>query len=547
MSLFLNILRAVLKFFPRLFKALFGSKKEKVTNKFLFKRGGYAVAVIALVIVGAIVLNLLVGFLADRVNLEYDLTTDKKHSISDENKEYLRNVDKEVVIYVIAGSAGEYSGGYMEYYANQMGYSATTSDYYVQTTRFLELYDELSDNISVVYMDPYGTQIGEIVTRYQELFNYGDILVTSSFKSKEGAQIDNSRLLTLADIYTAEDTTGMAAYNYDYYYITGSRLETSLTSAVASVTSEETKKVAFLASHSKAAAFDYYRNILNLNNFVVEDINDELIKTIPSEYDAVVICAPTADFTKDELDALSIFLENGGKLGKTLLFYGDTGYQNLPNLYNFLGEWGIAVENGIVLETDPNYHVEGDYSVNISFGQRNTSVSVGDLYRTGYNIPMYENGQSYAGRTTETIIGTNGSSVIVPINTDVSVAPDESLEKRKLSYAIISTEEDFDNDTQKSVFSRVVAFSSIDFISQEYIEGLGSRVDYKGTALNALRYATGMNEAQIIFEDKTIDATTELYVTSSASAEAMRWIFVGVIPVAVLVVAFVIFFRRRNK
>ena len=41
--------------------------------------------------------------------------------------------------------------------------------------------------------------------------------------------------------------------------------------------------------------------------------------------------------------------------------------------------------------------------------------------------------------------------------------------------------------------------------------------------------------------------TNELYVVSSASADAMRWIFVGVIPFIVLVVAFVIFFRRRNK
>lgn len=542
----MNILKAILNFFPRLFKAIFGNKKDKVKNKFLFKRGGYAVAVIALVLVGAVVLNLLVGFLADRIDLEYDLTADKKHSISDENQEYIRNVERDVVIYVIASSASEYYGGYMEYYANQMSYSASTSDYYAQTTRFLELYDELSDHITVKYMDPYGTQMAELISKYPESFSYGDILVTSSFTTADGVALDNYRLLTIADIYTVEDTSGMAAYGYDYYYITGSSLETSLTSAVASVTSEETKKVAFLASHSKSSTFDYYRSILELNNFIVEDINDDILKSISAEYDAVIISAPQKDFTKDELDALSTFLENDGKLGKTLLFYGDTAYQNLPNLYNFLDEWGITVESGIAMETADDFHLEGDRSTYISYGQTSSSVKVSNAYMSGYNIPMYENGQSYAGRTTETLIATNGTSVIVPVNTDSSAELDEGLEKRKLSCAIISTEEDFDNETDKSIFSRVIAFSSIDFIAQEYIERY-STVDYSGTALNTIRYATGMNDVQIIFENKTIDATNELYVVSSASAKVMRWLFIGVIPVAVLAVAFVIFFRRRNK
>lgn len=547
MNNFLTVLKAVLNFFPRLFKAVFGSKKEKLKNKYLFKRGGYAVAVIALVIVGAILLNLLVGLIAERVDLEYDLTSDKKHSISKENEDYIRSVDKEVVIYVMASSASEYYNGYMEYYAQQMGYSASSSDYYMQTTRFLERYADLNDNISVIYMDPYGTQMAEINTKYPESLAYGDILVTSSFKTADGKEMDNYRLLTLTDVYTYNDPSGMAAYGYDYYYISGSCLETSLTSAVASVTSSDTKKFAFLASHSKTVAFEYFKGVLELNNFVVDDIEEEFIKSIPADYDGVIICAPIKDFTKDELDALSTFLDNGGKLGKTLLFYGDTGYQNLPNLYNFLSEWGIEVESGIVFETNDSLHVDGDYSTYVSSAQTSSPITLSEVFRSGYNIPMYENGQGYAGRTTETIIGTNGTSVIVPINSDPSVAPAEGLEKRKLSGAIISTEEDFDNDTKKSVFSRVIAFSSIDFISETYITKYASRVDYKGAALNALRYATGMNDVTMVFENKTIDATSELYVTSSTTVKAIRWIFIGVIPALVLVFAFVIFFKRRNK
>ncbi len=519
----------------------------KIKNRFLFKRGGYAVLAIAIVLTGAILVNVLMSFLAKRVDLEYDLTSDKKHSISEENAEYIKSVDKEINIYVMAASASEYYGGYMNYYANQMGYTDSTGDYYEQTTKFLEKYADLNKNIKVTYMDPYGTQMAEISTKYPESFMYGDILVTCSFTTSSGATLDNYRNLTLTDIYTAEDTSGMASMGYDYYYINGSRLETSLTSAVASVISEETKKVAFLASHSKAGTFDYFKGVLELNNFKVDEITGDILKEIPQEYDAAVIVAPVKDFTKEELSALSVFLEGNGKLSKTLLFYGDTGYQRLPNLYNFLGEWGIAVENGIVFETNDGYYMDKNHATYMSFGQSNAPFTIANAFLSGYNVPMYENGENYGGRTTQTIIGTNGTSVIVPVSADPSVAPSKDLEKRKLSNAIISTEEDFDNDTDKSIFSRVIAFSSIDFISQEYIERYASTVDYKLTALNALRYGTGMSEKTITFENKTIDATSELYVTSSASVKAVRIIFVGVLPLLVLAAAFAIFFIRRNK
>ncbi len=519
----------------------------KMRNSFLFKRGGYAVLAIAIVLTGAILVNVLMSFLAKRVDLEYDLTSDKKHSISEENAEYIKSVDKEINIYVMASSASEYYGGYMNYYANQMGYTDSTGDYYEQTTKFLEKYADLNKNIKVTYMDPYGTQMAEISTKYPESFMYGDILVTCSFTTSSGATLDNYRNLTLTDIYTAEDTSGMASYGYDYYYINGSCLETSLTSAVASVISEETKKVAFLASHSKAGIFDYFKGILELNNFKVDEITGDILKEIPQEYDAAVIVAPVKDFTKEELSALSVFLEGNGKLSKTLLFYGDTGYQRLPNLYNFLGEWGIEVENGIVFETNDGYYMDKNHATYMSFAQSNAPFTMSNAFLSGYNVPMYENGENYGGRTTQTIIGTNGTSVIVPVSADPSVAPSKDLEKRKLSNAIISTEEDFDNDTDKSIFSRVIAFSSIDFISQEYIERYASTVDYKLTSLNALRYGTGMSEKTITFENKTIDATSELYVTSSASVKAVRIIFVGVLPLIVLAAAFAIFFIRRNK
>ncbi len=542
---FKNILNSVLSFFPRLFKAVFGSKSEKVKNKHLFKRGGYAVAIIALVIAVAIILNVLVGLLAKRVTLEYDMTSEKKNSISAENADYIKTVDKDVTVYVLAPSAESYYGGGMAQAAQASMFYANTSDYYFQTTVLLEQYERLNSKIKIEYMDPNGTEIGAIVSKYGVNYSYGDILVTCDFEA-DGNKFENDRSLTLADVYTFEENNEYAAMGITMYEINGSCLETNLTSAIAAVTSTETLKVGIVTSHSSSGIYNYYKKLLQMNNFEVTEITDTLLTTISADLDAVVIAAPNKDFAKEELTAISKYLENDGNLGKNLIFYGDSSYQTLPNLYNFLAEWGITVEPGIVFETSDNFRGM-DYSTYISLSATSDFdfISAGDYYASGYNIAMRETGSGYSGRVTQTVLTTNGTSVVVPIDTDNSVAPSNSLEKRKFASCILSRESEYVNNIP--VQSNVIAFSSIDFISETYALSYGSVMDYDSLNVDVLRSITGIDEAEIVFDVKTIDATSELYVVSSASAKVMRVIFAAVIPVAILCLAFVIFFRRRNK
>ena len=48
-------------------------KVKKLKNQLLLKRGGYSLAITALFLVAVIIINVLVGALANRFNLEYDL------------------------------------------------------------------------------------------------------------------------------------------------------------------------------------------------------------------------------------------------------------------------------------------------------------------------------------------------------------------------------------------------------------------------------------------------------------------------------------------
>jgi len=541
------ILKAIANFFVRLYKAVFGSKKEKIKNKHLFKRGGYAIAVIALVIAGTILFNMLVGFLADRITLEYDLTTEKKSTISKENKEYIKSVDKEVNLYIFAKSAEDYYSGGMAQAAQTKMFYTNNSEYYFQTTVLLEQYGKLNDKISIEYVDPNGTEVSAIISEYGTNYAYGDILVTCKFKSEDGNEIKNFRSLNISDIYTATEDDTYAAMGVTMYEIDGSNLETALTSAIASVISAERVKVGFIASHSRTDAFTYLRSVLELNNIEVVDINDTLVTKISDELDAVIIAAPTMDFAAAEITALGEYLSNDDKLGKNLIFYGDSSYQNLPNLYNFLAEWGLVVEPGIVLETNDSLHMEADYSTYLSLSATSdfSFISAGQYFASGYNIGLTASEDAaYAGREINVILSTNGTSALVPVKTDVSKKP-EGYEMRKFASCAMSTESEFVDNVPS--YSRVVAFSSVDFISELYSVSYKSMMDYDALNIDIIRFVTGVRDTSIVFEAKKLDATSELYVVSSSSAKVVRVIFAAVIPVAILVVAFVIFFRRRNK
>ena len=65
-------------------------KVKKIKNQALLKRGGYSLAITAVVIVGVIIFNILVGTLSTKLGLEFDMSSDKVNSMSQENIDYIK-------------------------------------------------------------------------------------------------------------------------------------------------------------------------------------------------------------------------------------------------------------------------------------------------------------------------------------------------------------------------------------------------------------------------------------------------------------------------
>ena len=226
-----------------------GKAPKKIINAALFKRGGYSVAVTAAVLAAIILLNVLVGALADRMNLEYDISSSKNNSVSDENAEFIKGVKDEVAVTVCAKKE-DYIGNYMLSFANQYYKVSDSSalEYFKQTVNIIDKYGSLNGDIDISYVDTQDPSFTEISSKYaNEKLNYGDIIVSSS-----GGGAERHRIIKFSDVYELADESGYASYGYSSYTIGSNNIETALTSAIAYVTSSETKKIALLTGHSSS-------------------------------------------------------------------------------------------------------------------------------------------------------------------------------------------------------------------------------------------------------------------------------------------------------
>lgn len=516
-------------------------KPKKLKNQALLRKGSFSVAITAAVLAGIIILNVLVSALSKRFVLEFDMSAEKENSMSEENIDYLKNLDAEVQITVCA-TPEDYEGGYMSYYAqNLYGVTSDATDYYKQTIKLLDKYPAYNDKISLRYIDTQDSQFTEISSKYSnEKLSYGDIIVSCT---KNGSE--RYKIVGFKDVYNLSEDSTYAAYGYTTSTVGGNNVETAVTSAIAYVTSNKTKKAALITGHSKSDYTADYQTLLKENNYEITVISDSMIGSISDEYDAVIIAAPTADFLGAELDALSEFLENDGKLGKGLIFFADASAPYLTNLYDFLEQWGIAVGEGILFETNSqNYMPDDPMTMGTYPTSSDNDITSGmNLCITGYNVPITAAFESEGNITVTSLMSTPESVVAAPVGTTASWTGADDYTKQSYSSVIQAEMSDYDDDNNE-ISSYVLAFSSIEFIQSEYNEQ--SAVANKNITLAAAERAVGAENTGISFISKTI--TNESYSDSvtDSSAGIIRILFMFILPIACIALGIYIFIRRKN-
>ncbi len=515
-------------------------QEKKIKNQAFLKRGSYSLAITAAFIAGAIILNVLVGVLANRVSLEFDMTSEKVNSVSKENVEYIKGIKQEITVTVCADPE-DYVGGYMAYYSQQYSVNdEKATDYYKQTVRLVERYADYNKKIKVEFVDPQDTAFSNVSTKYpNEKINYGDIIV-----SCENNGTERHKILTYPDIYSLTQNQEYSMYGYTIYTVEANKIETALTSAIAYVTGTDEKKVAILTGHSSFDFAKEYKTLLENNNYEVSLIEDTLIAQIPDTFDAVVIAAPVNDFLGSELDAISAFLDNGGKLGKGLIFFASVHSPYLPNLYDFLAQWGITVNEGIMFETNPQNQYNSSPTTLGSYASGLDSITSNvNICLTGNNIPLSQEFEEQGNIVVTPLVNTPDSVVAAPAGTTDAWGGADNYSKSSYSTVIQSIKEDYDDDNNQ-IFSYVSAFSSTDFIYSDFNEY--SSVSNSEIVLAVSERCVGAENTGIYFTQKTITNESFQDKVTTSSTNTVQVNFMIVLPLICIAAGIFVYIKRRN-
>ncbi len=278
-------------------------------------------ATTSIMLIGFIGTLIIINFLIDNMNWSFDLTKDKRFTITKETREYIRELDQDVEFLL---------------------FNTEIEDLPDYLKRNIQQYVLLSPKITLTVKDP--DENPGILNRYGLRDQRGTFLVV------EGEQ--RFRPISL-DAVLSEYGSGSGI------------LESILTGAISYVTDKREIKVYFLTGHgefSDHGDMEHVNSLIDYNGIVTEKLDLIRVDKVPEDALGVVIIGPANDITEDERNKLREFITKGGNLMAMLRpDLGDPMVRvktdQMPNLMDLLSLYGLEVMDDLVVEVSANHRL----------------------------------------------------------------------------------------------------------------------------------------------------------------------------------------------
>ncbi len=457
----------------------------------------YSTGMIALAIAVVAAANLVIGEMPSTWTA-IDLTSEKLYSLTDQTKEFVNNMQEDVTIYVIV---------------NEDNQDTTLG----QT---LQRYDDLSDHITVEYVDP--TVNPRFHTQYTDsAISINSLIVVSDKRN---------RVIDYSDIYES-------SFDYSTYTstTTGYDGEGQITSALDYVLSDDLPKVYLTEGHGEYSLSSSFTDALTKENVEYETINLMDYDTVPDDTACLIINGPQSDLSGDDADKVISYLESGGKV---ILITGYTGSE-MPNRDALLEYMGMSIADGLVVEQDQNYYYRSPYYL---LPDVSADTYTSGIYGNYYIFAPYSQGILIADEEAEGMTYTTFLSTSESAYSKVDITNMESFEK---------SEEDIDGPFGIGV----EAVKALE-------EGEATMVAYSCDQLftdDANVMVSGANQMMFVntvggFVDHEVSVSIPVksYQVSYLTVNQSDAVLIGlvttiVLPVGCLAAGFVIWFRRRKR
>ena len=283
----------------------------------------FSVATIAVVVAAVVVVNVLVAQLPSSTTT-IDVTEQKYYSITKKTKNFLKDYDEDVTIYVI-GTKSEVKDA--DAYSGQM----------------LKKYKEANKYIKVKYVDVEKNPT--FPAKYSdEGLAAGSIVVESAKRYKA---------IPVSDLYESD-------FDYTTYSqtTTGYDGEGQVTSALEYVATDELPVVYVLEGHDEMSVGSMFSDVLSKANYETRSLNLLKEDAVPEDAAALIINGVQTDFSEDDTAKVLAYLQQGGKV-LTAMDFLQVG--NLANYKKLLSDYGVGIVDGVVAELNDNYYYQNPF------------------------------------------------------------------------------------------------------------------------------------------------------------------------------------------
>lgn len=495
------------------------TKKEKTekTNKFIENiKKKWLIDSSKTILLVLIILAFFIGVTVLMQKLELtpiDLTEDKLFTLTDESKEQVKNIDKDINIYFV-------------------GYSDDDS-----TLDLAKQYTKANEKIKVEAV--IATDRPDLVEKYGIETSSEGIIVESGKQYK---------VLSSSDLYTYDYTT----------YETISVAEEKLTSAIKSVAVEELPKVYFLSGYS---SFSLTSGMQYLNMYLQNELNE--VKTldilsegkVPDDCNTLVILSPEKDFDDIATTAITDYINRGGNI--LWLNAAMAQSRDLANVNKILALYGInPFEVGIIRETESSKMVSNSPDLimpEIQYADVTAKLydSEGVIFINATKINTVDDNTLETLNTTKTeLIKTSENAYFRTDFENSSNGAQEGEEKGKFlvgaQFDKIITEANEDAGTSE-VISKLIIYGENYFVSDYQLTQTTQTpmIAYrqnKDLVLNSIAYLSDREE------DITVRKSTGA-VTYTATEQENRIILtiITAVPLIIIIIGIVVWIKRKRQ
>ena len=511
--------------------------KKKSKNPFRskkFKRGTLSIVFTALFIAGVVLVNVILGLVLERFNVEADLTTGSIFTLGNETEEYIKGVDDDVTFYVTAERETLNNAG----------------NNYKQTVEYLDKMTVLNSRFKVQYVnlltDP------DFSNNYEEdLHNYEVIVQSGKTGRYRILAINDFMRYTLSDGKTySYDEASMYVQYYGYTVSDYSSIaEEQIVSAIQSVSLTDPTVVTFLTGYGESDSKPL-EDILTANAYMTQSADIDRIEAVPDNTDILVIHGATKDYSKESITKVDEWLSNGGKYGRDLVYIASADAAETPNLDEYLKEWGIEIGKGYVLQTDTDHayytgsafplmqdleiKTDTEYYENMKIASAAKLVA----FPLRPVIPLWEEESNMANKVIASAYGEK--CILYPFTADESWSP-TSDDYSGFNAVVEASKVQFEGGNEP-VYSKIIVVGSDQLFASYYTTA--SNYSNGELALTIFDTNSGNNGEKIKIVEKSF--TAETYQIDRSTQLVIGITFVVVIPVIIIVIGIVVWARRRR-